>query len=83
MTIERSNNENIDRSQHAYMKYESTADLGIFQKIAIALSLERECGPIVVGIDMSKAFHTVNRSFSMKMVNGFTLDTNCDLLVYL
>jgi len=58
--------ESIDRSQHAYCKDKSTGDVVLAHKILIAGSIERNVDPRLIGIDMSKAFDTVNRE---KLVN--------------
>ena len=45
------------------MKNKSAADNVLFHKILIALNIEKEFDSIFVGIDMSKAFDTVEINF--------------------
>lgn len=51
----------MDRSQHAYTSGKSAGDVVLAHKFLIAGSLEHDFEPTIVGIDMSKAFDTVNR----------------------
>ena len=52
--------EAMDHSQHAYCRGKSTGDVVLAHKIMLAGSIERELNPTLVGIDMSKAFDTVD-----------------------
>ena len=80
MRIGRSIDESTDRIQHAYMKFKITTGIRRFHMVLIALNLEMELDFIVDGIELSKAFDTVNRVFLMKMFKEYTFETNCSLL---
>ena len=62
--------QSISRSQHAYSKNKSSGDVILSHKLLFAASIEKDFYPSLIGIDMSKAFDTVQRKLLIDLLNN-------------
>ena len=66
----------ISPNQHAYAVGKSTSDVVLIHKMMIASCIERNLELKIIGIDMSKAFDTVNRCSLLSALKSFNTPEN-------